>query len=297
MISRRSTAIAGLIGLMLIWGSTFVVTKAAVAEIPPLTLSMLRFAVAACVLVPIALARGGLKRLPQPVPIGRLFLLSLTGIALFHIAFNYALTYGSAAQGALIFALLPAAIAVAAVVWLKETLSRGRMAGIALSVAGVAVVVATGAPDLASPDPLLGALWMLAAIAAWAVYTVVAKQLADADQVVVIACASALGAMTQLPLAAWELLDAPWPSPTLQGWLALLFLGVVASALIFVAYGRILRELDASLVGVFVNLDPIVGVLTAVLFLGETLGAGQIAGGVVALAGMWLASREPQRSD
>ena len=82
----------------------------------------------------------------------------------------------------------------------------------------------------------------------------------------------------------------PWPSPSLQGWLGTLFLGVVASALAFVVYSRALRELDASLVGAYLNLDPIVGVLTAVLFLGETLGAWQILGGVIALAGMWLAS-------
>ena len=40
------------------------------------------------------------------------------------------------------------------------------------------------------------------------------------------------------------------------------------------------------------NLDPIVGVLTAVILLGETLGLWQVVGGVVALAGMWLASFE-----
>ena len=58
----------------------------------------------------------------------------------------------------------------------------------------------------------------------------------------------------------------------------------------FVVYGRALRELDASLVGAYVTLDPIVGVLTAVVFLGESLRGGQMLGGVVALTGMWLAA-------
>jgi drug/metabolite transporter (DMT)-like permease len=56
-------------------------------------------------------------------------------------------------------------------------------------------------------------------------------------------------------------------------------------------YGFALRELDASLVGVYTNLDPIVGVVTAVLFLGEELYGGQIAGGLIAFVGMWLASK------
>jgi drug/metabolite transporter (DMT)-like permease len=97
--------------------------------------------------------------------------------------------------------------------------------------------------------------------------------------------------------AAIELALVPWPDPSLQGWLGTLFLGVIASALAFVVYSRALRELDASLVGAYLNLDPIVGVVTAVILLGETLGVWQVVGGVVALAGMWLASvqREAQR--
>jgi drug/metabolite transporter (DMT)-like permease len=89
-----------------------------------------------------------------------------------------------------------------------------------------------------------------------------------------------------------ELWNRPLPNPTPRGWLGALFLGVVASAIAFVVYSRILRELEASLVGVFMNLDPIVGVLVAVLFLGETLTPRQIIGGVIAVAGMWLSAAE-----
>jgi drug/metabolite transporter (DMT)-like permease len=45
VISRRSYALASVIVLMIVWGSTFVVTKAAMQEIPPLTLAMLRYLV------------------------------------------------------------------------------------------------------------------------------------------------------------------------------------------------------------------------------------------------------------
>ena len=114
---------------------------------------------------------------------------------------------------------------------------------------GVALVVATGESGSASPAPLLGAAFMLGAVAAWAAYTVLAKQLAGTDQVVVIACVSVIGMAMVLPAAAVELSLVPWPDPSLQGWLGTLFLGVVASALAFVVYSRALRELDASLVG------------------------------------------------
>lgn len=282
-----------LILVMIVWGSTYVVTKAAVREIPPLALAALRFLIAAVVLVPIAMARGGLMRLPRPVPLAPLVWMGLTGIAILTVGFNYGLVYGSASQGALIYALGPAAVALAAVLGLREALSRRRITGIVLSVAGATLVVAAGEPDRAAPRPVLGALCMFVGVVAWAYYTVLAKRLAGADQVVVIACVSIIGMAMLLPLAAIELLQRPMPRPTLEAWLGTVFLGAIASAVAYVVYSRVLRELDASLVGAYFTLDPIVGVATAALFLGEVLRGGQFVGGAIALVGMWLAASNP----
>jgi drug/metabolite transporter (DMT)-like permease len=290
VISRRTYAIVSLVLIMVVWGSTYVVTKAAVRQFPPMTLAALRYVIAAGVLIPIAVARGGLCRLPHPLPLKPLILMGLTGIAILTVGFNYGLVYASASQGALVYALGPAAVALAAVLGLQEPLSRRRIAGIILSVAGAALVVAFGETDRAAPRPLLGALCMLAGVLAWAYYTVVAKRLADADQVVVIAWVSIIGTAMLLPFAGVELLKGPTPRPTLDGWVGMLFLGAFASALAYVVYSRVLRELDASLVGAYFTLDPIVGVLSAVVFLGEVLRGEQVVGAVIALAGMWLAA-------
>jgi drug/metabolite transporter (DMT)-like permease len=290
MISRRTYALASLVGLMIVWGSTFVVTKAAVGEIPPFTLAALRFLIAALVLVPFAW-RFGLTHLPKTFPFVPLIFMGLTGIAVFTIAFNYALVYGSATQGALVYALLPAAVSLAAVMFLHESPSRSRITGIGLSIGGVALVVAAGETDRTSPRPLLGAVCMFGAIASWAAYTVFAKQLARSNQIVVMSCVTVIGMIMLLPLAMIELSGAPWPNPSLKAWLGILFLGIVASGVAFVVYGLILRELNASLVGAYTNLDPIVGVLTAVMFLGEVLHLGQIIGGAIAISGMWIATR------
>ncbi len=294
----RARAIALVVILMVVWGSTFAVTKAAAREIPALPLALLRFAIAAAVLVPFAIARGGISRLPRPLPLATLSLMALTGIASFTVAFNYALVYGSATQGSLLYAFVPAAIAVAARMFLGETLSRRRLLGVGLSVFGVAVVAVAGESDPSSPRPWLGAAWMLAAVASFAAYTVLAKRLAGADATVVTAAISVLGAAMLLPLGAAPLFALRIGALSATAWIGVLFLGVVASALAYLAYARALRELDASLVGALSNLDPIVGVLTAVLFLGEAIRGGQIAGAVIALAGMWLASVEaPQREE
>lgn len=253
---RRAGALVGVILVMLVWGSAFVVTKIAVREVPPFTLAALRFIIAVLVLAPFAMTRGGLRQLPRPLPWHPLLLMALTGIAIFTVGSNFALRYASASQGSLIYALTPGAIALGAVISLSERVSRRRTAGIVLSIAGVAWLVLRGDSHAESPAPLLGAAYMLAGVIAWVVYTVVAKRLAGADQIVVITVVAALGALMLMPFAAVEAL----------------------------------RELDASLVGVLSNLDPLVGVVTSAVFLGESLNTGQIAGGVLALIGMWLAS-------
>lgn len=290
MASRRSYALVGLVLVMFVWGSTYVVTKTVVREIPPLTLAVLRYLIAAGVLVPIAMRRGGLMRLPRPLPRAPLAWMGLNGIVILTVGFNYGLIYGSASQGALLYALTPAAVAIAAVFGLKETPSGRRIAGIILSVAGTTLVVASVGTDRAGPRPLLGALCMVAGVVAWAQYTVIAKRLADVDQVVVIACVSTIGMAMLLPFAAGELLTSPMSQPSLAAWGGALFLGAVASAIAYVVYSLILRELDASLVGAYFTLDPLVGVATAILFLGEELRGGQVVGGVIAIVGMWLAA-------
>jgi drug/metabolite transporter (DMT)-like permease len=292
MAQHRTLALVSLALLMIMWGSTFVITKFAAQEIPAATLAALRFFVATVVLIPIAWRRGGLERLPHPIPWMSLALMALTGIAGFAITFNFGLVYGSAAQGALIYAALPAAIAVAAFVFLKEQPSRRRVAGIVLSIIGVCLLILAGKTDTASPNPLAGALWMLGAVISWTAYTVLSKRLANADFVVTITLVSTLGTVMLLPAVAIELAHTGWTWPSLSAWLSLLFLGVIASAVAYLVYGFVLRELDASLVGVYTNLDPIVGVLIAVLFFGETLHSGQLIGGAIAFAGVWLASTD-----
>jgi drug/metabolite transporter (DMT)-like permease len=276
--------------VMVAWGSTFVITKVAATEIPPLTLAFLRFAIATLALLPVVWARGGFRRMTRPAAIGPLVWMAITGIAFFTVAFNYGLVHATATQGALIYALGPAAIAVGAVLFLQERLSVWRTLGIALSTVGVGVVIVAGKDASESPNALLGALWMVSAIVAWTAYTLFAKRLADADQVLVITSISGLGALMLLPLAVVELLQVEWQRPSAQAWLGLLFLGTVASAVAYVVYSYALRILDASLVGVFTNLDPLVGVFTAVIFLNESLETGHVIGGSIAIAGMWLAS-------
>jgi drug/metabolite transporter (DMT)-like permease len=291
MIQGRALSIVLLLLTMVIWGSTYVVTKTGLEEIPPMWFALLRFCVASLLLVPLALARGGLAKLPRPVPWKTLVMMGLTGVALYYIAFNLGLSYTTASQGALVQSSIPAVTAIMAVVWLRERVSRRRLLGIVLAIAGVLLIVARSTPDASARSPLIGNLWMFASVVVWGMYTVLAKRIADVDAAVMTATISVIGTVMLLPAALIES-DGTLPSPiSTGGWLRIIYLGAMPSALAYLFYSRALRDLDASQVGTFINLVPVLGVVSGVVFLGETVTPLAILGGLLVLTGVWISSR------
>lgn len=289
MVAGQPSKVAALAGLtlaMVLFGGTYAVTKVAAEELSPALLAFLRYVVAGAVLLPIALVGSRFAKLPQPIPWTRLTIMAGTGVALFTIAFNYALVFATSTQGAMIYALVPAATASVAWMLLKERQSRLRIVGMVTSLVGVSIVLLSAEQGGTASSPLLGGGLMLIAVATWAFYTVVAKQLAGVDQIAVITLVMLIGAAMLLPFAVIEAFTTPLQWPSLAGFGGLVFLGVVTSALVFILYNWSMRAVDATTAGIFANVDPVVGVLTGVLFLGETINALQIAGGAIVIVGV-----------
>jgi drug/metabolite transporter (DMT)-like permease len=288
----RTFAFLLLLVAVFIWGSTYVVTKAGVEAAPPMLFALLRYCVASLLLLGAALARGGTARLPRPVPWATLALMGLTGVALYYTGFNVALTYTTASQGALVQSSIPAVTAAVAVIMLRERLSAKRMLGIALAIVGVVLIVARSGGDDAARAPLLGNTLMFGTVIVWAVYTALAKRVAGVDPVAVTAAISVLGTIMLVPGAVAENAGAATPAISGQTWARILYLGAFPSAASYLLYNRALRDLDASQVGAITNLSPVIGAVSGVLVLGETVTGMAILGGALVLAGVWMSSAD-----
>ena len=275
---------------ILIWGGAYVVTKSGLSELPPMMFALLRYGVASLVLVPLALARGGLAKLPRPVPWKTLILMAISGVSLYYFLFNGALFYTTASQVALIQSAFPAIVAIMAVLWLHERLSRRRIVGIVLAIAGVVLIVARSEADASARDPVLGNLLAFASVLAWSVYTMLAKRLAKADAIAVTAAISVIGTIGLIPGALLEKGDTSLASISTDGWLRIVYLGALASAAAYLLYNRALRDIDASLAGTFVNLSTVLGVIAGVIFLDESITPLAILGGAMVLGGVWVSS-------
>jgi drug/metabolite transporter (DMT)-like permease len=281
---------------LFIWGFAYVVTKSGLSAVPPMLFALLRYTVASLILVPLALARGGLARLPRPVPWRTLVLMGFTGVGLYYVLFNLAIAFTTASQTALIQSAFPAIVGVMAVVWLQERLSRRRIVGIVLAIAGVVLIVARTETGASSSNPLLGNSLAVASVLSWGTYTILAKRMSTADPIAVTAIISLIGTVMLVPAALIENANVSIASIPAEGWMPIIYLGALASAASYLLYMRALRDIDASLVGTYVNLSPVIGVVSGVIVLGETITATAIVGGALVLFGVWISSRNPARA-
>lgn len=280
------------LGAVLIWGFTFVPSKLALAEMGPFTLAALRFSVALAAILPIALrghpssAAWRKLSLPTVAPLG------LTGVALYFGLQNLGLARTTAAEAGLMSATVPALTALLSAALLREPLGLGRLAGILASLVGVALVVLSPADAAGSRGSLEGDLMVLGASLAWAVYTLLGKRVAGrAPDTVLLACTMAIGTLLLLPAAALEQAPMPLPNASASAWLSVLFLGLGGSAASFFCWNAALRRMDASAASIYINLVPVVTLISSALLLHESLLPAQLLGGALVLMGVYLAGR------
>lgn len=284
----RALAVIALLGANLIWGTTFVVTKPMLDRLPPLTLATARFAIALLVLVPL-LARSNAK----PARGRSIAMMGFTGVFLVYFFQNVGLQYTSAANGALIHGGIPIFAALIAVPVLHERLTWTRAIGIGASLAGVAVVVLVGGGSALGVSVAGDALVLASGLALAAYFVLCRLAFPNGNSLALVAGVMRYGLLFLLPAGLLELLVVGMERPTPGDLLGLLYLGGAASALAFILWGYGLRHLEAAQATVFANLNPLVGLVVAGLLLGEPVTSAQLGGGLLIVAGVWVATTNP----
>lgn len=105
------------------------------------------------------------------------------------------------------------------------------------------------------------------------------------------AYSTASGTLLLAVTALYELGTQPLPTISWGSWLAVLYLGLICSALCYLLWNWSLQHLDAGQAANFINPIPVVSVASGALVLGEPVTAGQVLGGAMVLTGVWLALR------
>jgi drug/metabolite transporter (DMT)-like permease len=278
---------------VVVWGASFVATKVALAEVPPMTIVWLRFAMGVAVLGVVVLARREFAWVSRR-DLGYFALLGLIGITIHQWLQANGLVTSQAGTTAWIVASGPIFIALLGRLVLGERLGAGRIAGIALAAAGVVLVAVRGdlslitAGKFGSPGDIL----ILLSAPNWAVFSVLSRRgLREHASGRMMFYVMTIGWL----LVSLMLLAGTGGSEidqlTLRGWLSIGFLGVFCSGIAYVFWFDALQAMPASQVGALLYIEPLVTVAVAAAVLGEPIVLATIVGGVMILFGVWLVNR------
>ncbi len=272
----------------LAWATNAVLGRWLRADIGPLTLTALRFSVAAaffCFLLR--------RRPPEERVYGKdkwwILGMGLTGVAAFSPLLYLGLRYSTAVNSSLIQGFSPLITAVIAGVLIQEPVTRRQVVGAALGLVGVAGLISGGSWEFfARLDFNPGDLILLASAVAWAFYSVFGRRVMRRRSSV---SATALSILTVLPLliaaAALELAYIPL-NLRLDTVAAIAHICLVPTLVGFWSWNQAVRFLGAGGAMVFYNTLPLYGAVMGATLLGEPLGmAHWVFGGLILAGGIW----------
>ena len=280
-MTTRQWARLGLLALL--WGGAFFFSKVALGELPPFTVVLLRFGVAAVAML--AVVRLGGHRMPRDRT-------TWVGFAVLGLLNNF-LPFSLIAWGqvhiasglaSILNATTPLFTALVAHALGQERLTAHRIAGVLLGLAGVAVLIGPGALRQLGVHTW-SELAIVGAAVSYAFAGTYGRRFRAMPSAVPVAGMLTTSALMALPIAL--ALDRPWTArPSLPVWGALLGLALLSTALGFWLYFRLLSSAGATNVMLVTLLMPVIALLLGSIGLGERVTPTALAGMALIAAGL-----------
>lgn len=278
---------------MLFFSGNFIIGKAFSDDIPPFTMSLMRFTIGSLILLPICF-----RTLMTHVQLWKkewraLTSISITGVVLFNVCLYSSVHFTSTTNAALVDALTPAVAAVIGYFWLKERLIKIQIFGILLSFFGVFWIISDGSLAVLTQFRFnIGDLIMLVGIIFWAIYSILIKKHGYKFPLIGgLVMTMILGVLLLFPFALLEWRSGFPLSSDLPTIGALLYIGIFPSALALVFWYRGVEEIGPSQASIFFNLVPLFVAILSYFFLGEVITIAQVLGGMLILTGVYLATK------
>jgi drug/metabolite transporter (DMT)-like permease len=279
----------------LVWAGNHVLARAVAGYVPPGGLSMLRWLLAALILLPFAwshLRRDAPRLAARPVI---MLFLAMTGAGVFGTIQFIAAEWASALNMSVINSTAPIMILLAGRLLFGDRLRPLQLVGVAISTTGLLVLAAK-----ADIQRLLGLafergdLLLLANMGLWAIYCACLRLRPDVHWLSFTFAIALLSGLGNLPLAVWEHVTGRPLVATGATIGAVLYAGICTSVIAYAAWNRGVELIGAARASAFLHLIPIFGAGLATTLLGERLEAFHIVGCAMILGGVSLAARPPR---
>jgi len=286
--SSKSLIIIAFIAIYIIWGSTYLLNKISVTELPPLFLAAVRFSVASILIFGIAkVLKFSLKitkkQFLNSALVGFLFLVYGNGV------FVWALKYVDSGFGALLAATQPLFVLLLMRLIDHKKMRPKSLIGVGLGILGMYLLVSQK-ELVTNEETLLGVFMIFTCVLSWSYGSVyVAK--ADVPKNYFVSTGYQMG-IASIMLACGSLtLGEDWTSPLVWSpkvQLAMLALITFGSIAAFTAFNYLLKQVSTEKVATSAYINPIVAMILGWYVLDETLSTQSIIAAVVLLTGVYF---------
>ena len=276
-----------LLVMVIIWGANFSLIKVALREFSPVTFNALRLMLATSVFLA---AIAVVKRDKNPfnrIEWVRVVFLGVVGHFFYQLAFLAGIARTSVSNSALIFGVTPVIVALLAAVAGHERLSVVRWAGVALSFAGIYIIV--GRRASIGADTLTGDALVFCGMVCWSIYSVVAQPLLKRHSpLIVTGYSMAIGATLFVVAALPTFATTDWTRISILSWTLMALSSLLALAFAYMVWYTAVQRFGSSRTAIYSNLTPIVAMAIAAVWLREPVDATQIAGAATILTGLFV---------
>ncbi len=277
--SPRLAAIFQALFVTFLWATSWVLIKIGLDDIPALTFAGLRYSLAFVCLLPFMRGRRAVLSRRDWV---RLAALGLVFYTTTQGAIFLALAYLPAITTSLLLNFSPAAVALLAIVFLGERLTRWQWVGLVVSIVGALVYFG---PAALPSGGGVGLLIVFIAVFANGIASVLGRQINGEGRIaplVVTVTSMGVGGVVLLSVG---ILTQGMPQMSLRGWAIVGWLAVVNTAFAFTLWNHVLRTLTATESSVINNTIMVQIAVLAWLFLGEPLTGRAVLGLAIAAVG------------
>jgi len=279
----RPADLARLVALGAMWGGSYLFMRIAVPHLGPELMIELRVLVGGVLLLAFLHATG-LSLDWRAHWRGWLFVAAV-GTAIPFLLIAHAVRTIDASTGAILNALVPLFTTLVAAAWVRDPVTPAKAVGIALSIAGTAVLVGW-TPVPMTPGELAAVGMMVAATILYGISIVFARvKLRASSPMGTSAGTLLLAAALLAPITPFAIDIAAIPA---AAWLAVLALAVVSTTVAFIFFYRLIADIGPVKASTVTLLVPVFGMVWGVIFLGEPITPGRIAGCAIILAGCSL---------
>lgn len=285
----RTRAYLALGAICIIWGTTYTAIKYAVLDFPPFLLVGLRQTAAGILLLAWAFMSGK-ANWPGRQYVARQALTGLATITGGNGFITWGMQYVSSGVAAIIGSLTPVMVVLFTLLWRGSDRINARMiAGVMLGFGGLGIIFNHGWADFIRPEYRWGIAGCFASCCTWSLGTVMAKRWNSADVSPLLNAGLQIlsGGLGGFVLSI--LFDKNWEiHNSTSGWLSIIYLVTIGSALAFTLYMFVLRHLSATVTSLYTYINPIIALLLGWALLGETLTIWIAIGMSITILGVWL---------